>query len=107
MNEVTKEKLIFIRDNVFGPNSSVYECMTDDELVESYCDFIKDDGYDGKHWWEESYHTKNGLFAWGRFQLELEAEFWAREEVDSKEFLKGIMRRWNAFKKMEEKYFVE
>jgi len=104
MNEKIKEKLIFIRDNVFGPNSSVYECMTDDELVESYCNFIKDDGYDGKPWWQKYYKTKNGLIAWGRVQLQMEAEFWSRENIDSKEFLKDITRRWNHFKKLEEKY---
>ena len=101
MNEKIKEKLIFIRDNVFGPNSSVYECMTDDELVESYCNFIKDDGYDGEPWWQKYYKTKNGLIAWGRFQLQMEAEFWSRE---NKKFLKDITRRWNHFKKLEEKY---
>lgn len=101
MDETIKAKLIFIRDEVFGPNSSIYECMTDDELVQDYNQWTESD------WWQEHYKTQNGLIAWGRFQLEMEAEHWSSESIDAKDFLKDITKRWNLFKKLEQKYFGE
>lgn len=106
MDETLKAKLIFVRDEVFGPNSTMYECMTDEELFADY------EEWGGKGdirnpWWQDHYKTKNKLFAWGKFQLEMEFEWWVRENVDSKDFLKDITKRWNQFVKLEKKYSTE
>lgn len=107
MDEKTKTKLIFIRDEVFGPNSTIYECVTDEELFSSYTRFVEDKQDGTEPWWQVDYKTKNGLFAWGKFQLEMEAEFLSREGIGPKNFLKEITKRWNLFKKFEKKYLDE
>lgn len=81
------DKLKMVRDEIFGPNSSLYECTTDQELQTLYDDFNTTD------WWKTTYKTKEPLKAWVRFQLEMEKLFWEREGIDSGDFIRDIQKR--------------
>lgn len=80
------EKLKYVRDEIFGPNSSLYECTSDSEMEESFRDF------------EESCQRikkKCSVAKWAGIMLDVEHIFWEREGMylEAKPFLKEIKSR--------------
>jgi hypothetical protein len=68
METVTLEDLKYVRDEVFGPNSVMYECWDDSDAMENWND-----------WVDSSWRKDKSFKAWIKFQIEMEELFWERE----------------------------